>query len=124
MFFENNLYMNENERFNEMLKFLISTKKVRNQQHFVENIWSDSSTVSEIKTGKLKIPKILFVKIEKAFPEISVDWLRTGEGKMLKESPSEPISTSQSPEVLVEIIREKDRQIDRLLTLLEKKDSK
>jgi len=77
--------MTENERFKEMIKFLIDSKRVRNQQQFTEEIRSDKATVSEIKTGKRKIPNNMFDKIEKVYPEICTDWLLTGKGEMLKE---------------------------------------
>jgi hypothetical protein len=77
-----------NERFHEVLKFLITNKKVRNQQEFVEIIGSDKSTISLIKTGKSNFPVDLFGKIEKKFPYISIDWLKTGEGEMVKSTKS------------------------------------
>jgi hypothetical protein len=76
--------MFENDRFVEFLNYLISTKKVRNQQEFVEEINSDKSTVSLIKNKKIGIPNDLFTKIQKAYPELNLDWLTTGEGEMLK----------------------------------------
>jgi transcriptional regulator with XRE-family HTH domain len=75
--------MIDNERFVEFLNYLISEKKVRNQQEFVENIGSNKATVSQIKTGKISIPNDLFAKIQSAYPELNIDWLKTGEGKML-----------------------------------------
>ena len=76
----------ENQRFEHMLNFAIASKKVRNQQQFTEEIQSDKATVSQIKNGRIKIPNNLFANIGKAFPDISIDWLKTGEGKMLNNN--------------------------------------
>jgi len=78
--------MFENERFNNVLDYLITNKKVRNQQQFVEEIQSDKATVSQIKNGKLSIPNDMFARIEKAFPYISSNWIKDGKGEMLKNS--------------------------------------
>ena len=78
--------MNEYQRFEKLIAYLIETKRVRNQQQFVEEINSDRSTVSEVKNGKLKIPNNMFGKIENAYPDISIDWLKSGEGEMLKNT--------------------------------------
>ncbi|MDR2066145.1 MAG: hypothetical protein LBP85_10625 [Prevotellaceae bacterium] len=77
--------MNENERFTEVLNYLIENKKVRNQQEFTEKVGSNKTTVSQIKNGETKIPNNLFGKITEAFPIISFDWLKKGEGEMLKD---------------------------------------
>ena len=76
--------MSENERFVCLLEYLIKNKVVRNQQQFTEEVNSDKATVSQIKNEKLKIPNNLFANIESAFPYISIDWLKNGEGKMLR----------------------------------------
>ena len=81
--------MDNNERFTKVLNYLIAEKIVRNQQHFVEKIQSDRATVSQIKSGSLKMPNNMFAKITNAFPVISRDWLLSGSGSMLK---SETIS--------------------------------
>ena len=98
--------MSENDRFLAMLDFLITTKKVRHQQQFTEETCIDKTTVSRIKNGKIKIPKIALVKIEKAYPDISADWLKTGNGEMLKSEPPKP-ATVENP------------TIERFLTLIE-----
>jgi plasmid maintenance system antidote protein VapI len=79
--------MTENERINNLISYLISSKKIRNQQQFVEEIDSDKSTVSQIKSGKIGISKKMLVKIKKAYPFISDNWLINGEGEMLKSKP-------------------------------------
>lgn len=75
--------MVDNNRFAELIEYLITNKIVRNQQEFVEKIGSDKSTVSQIKNRKLPITNSILDKIKNAFPNISVNWLITGEGEML-----------------------------------------
>ena len=81
----------ENQRFEELIKSLITSKKIRNQQQFVEEIRSDKATVSQIKNGKIKIPNNLFSNIESAFPDVSMDWLKEGKGDMLNNDKYENI---------------------------------
>ena len=124
--------MSENKRFKELIDFLISTKKVRNQQQFVEEIRSDSSSVSLIKNDRVKIPKDMFVRISDAYPFVSIEWLKSGEGEMLRTvPPKQPEALSPTVERLLDLLREKDcqisekdRQIDRILTLLENQKDK
>ncbi|MDR1679129.1 MAG: hypothetical protein LBR81_05055 [Prevotellaceae bacterium] len=75
--------MTENQRFKELILYLISNKKIRNQQQFVEEIDSDKTSVSKIKNGRLSIPNTWFAKIKDAYPYISIDWLKNEEGEML-----------------------------------------
>ena len=77
--------MIDNQRIKELVSFLKESKRIRNQQDFVERIGSDKSTVSQILSGKLSVPNNMFEKICNAFPGISQSWLLTGEGNMLKE---------------------------------------
>ena len=101
--------MSENMRFENMLSFLVAKKKIRNQQQFAEEIHSDKATVSQIKNGKIKIPNIMFVNIEKTFPMISTEWLKSGEGEMLKNEPASPTMDS-----LMEMLRSQQRTIANL----------
>jgi phage repressor protein C with HTH and peptisase S24 domain len=75
--------MTDNNRFAELIEYFITNKIVRNQQEFVEKIGSDKATVSQIKNRKLPITNSMLDKIKNAFPNVSVNWLLTGEGEML-----------------------------------------
>jgi phage repressor protein C with HTH and peptisase S24 domain len=76
--------MVDNKRYNELIFFLKQTKIIRNQQDFVERIGSDKATVSQIVNNKISIPNKMFVEIGRVFPNISIEWLKNGEGEMLK----------------------------------------
>lgn len=74
----------DNQRFKKMFTFLREHKLVRNQQDFTERIGSDKSTISQIMNNRLAIPNHLFANVNKAFPFIDDEWLRSGKGEMLK----------------------------------------
>ena len=75
--------MTENERLATAIKFLIESKKVRNQQEFVERIGSNKTDISLFKNGNKKITNGLFAKISNAFPCLSYEWLENGVGDMV-----------------------------------------
>ncbi len=64
-------------------------------------------------------------KISQNFTEINMDWLITGRGEMLLKNPQEVGSSESSDNIksLIEILNrtliEKDKQIDRLLSIIE-----
>ena len=115
-----------NERFKVLLEYLITNKEVRNQQEFAEIISSDKSTVSQIKNGKANIPNIMFERIASSFLSINIDWLRTGNGDMLKSLNQATVIAGNDNRAntetyrFISLLEKKDEQIDRLLTLLEK----
>ena len=73
---------------NQRLKILISElkkrKKVFSQAEFAEIVGISRTQFSEIVTGKRKLSDKAIHKIVAAFPEINEDWLRNGDGEMLK----------------------------------------
>lgn len=76
--------MTINDRFAEVINYLIKERIVRNQQEFTEKLNSDKATISLVKNGKQDFPNNMFGKINKAFPTISIDWLKDGKGNMIK----------------------------------------
>jgi transcriptional regulator with XRE-family HTH domain len=76
--------MTVNERFKILISYLISSKKIRNQQQFSEETKFNKSTVSQMKNGKAKISPEMLIQIKKVYPFISIDWLINNEGEMLK----------------------------------------
>jgi archaellum component FlaC len=108
-------------------------------------VGSNKTTISQIKNGETKIPNTLFEKITSAFPIISLDWLKKGEGEMLKNDNQENnVSTNEgivgiqgngnhitnndissikelvSP--IVSLIEKKDIQIENVINILKTKD--
>ena len=74
----------KNQRVIDVINYLKEKRTVRNQQDFVERIGSNKSTVSGIVTGKREATQNVLKAIADSFPEISLEWLLTGEGDMLK----------------------------------------
>lgn len=130
--------MVDTERLRAAFEYLRKNKVVRNQQDFVERIGSDKSTVSQIFNGHIQIPNILFGKVVEAFPQFSEEWLRFGEGEMLKPGVQQISYGDMSPnlngkgnsvnfvtedlKIFVEELSAQRRISERTLTLLEKKD--
>jgi transcriptional regulator with XRE-family HTH domain len=110
--------MTENERFKEVLNYLIRGKKIRNQQEFTEKVGSNKTTISQIKNGEIKIPNNLFEKITHAFPFISFDWLLTGEGEMLKQECQEQ-KNDPTNENFLKFLHEENKELNKKIWELE-----
>lgn len=74
------MIMEQNRRFADMLETLKKKGVVRNQQQFVEMVGVDKSLVSNVKNEKVPLSDDLLQKVEKAFPMVSIDWIKSGEG--------------------------------------------
>lgn len=71
----------------------------------------------------------ILVKLRTKIPDMNIEWLLTGEGEMLNNHIT-PTNQNEDNNLavnkteiaqLIELLKKKDEQIDRLLTLLEKK---
>lgn len=82
-----------------MLEYLKKGRHIRNQQEFSEIVNSDKATVSQIVNNRISIPNIMFRNIEQAFPFISIQWLKTGEGEMIKNGVSQTSHGDNSPNI-------------------------
>ncbi len=91
--------MIDNKRFKTMLEYLKKGRHIRNQQEFSEIVNSDKATVSQIVNNRISIPNIMFGNIEQAFPFISIQWLKTGEGEMIKNGVSQTSHGDNSPNI-------------------------
>ena len=85
--------MEENQIFRNVINSLKENKRVRNQQDFVERIGSDKTTISQIVNNKIMIPNNLFAKIKEAFPEVSIEWIKSGDGELFN---SPVVQTNQN----------------------------
>lgn len=72
-----------NERFTEVINYLISEKLAYNQSDLARKLDIGRSQISAIKNGYGDVSKQIVSKMEKAFPMISSDWILKGEGEML-----------------------------------------
>lgn len=88
-----------NQRLREVVNFLKKQRKVLSDGEFADKIDVGRSQLSEVISGKRKFSERYVLKLLTSFPEISEQWLRTGEGEMLK-NPS--YSQTVSPTVLAD----------------------
>ena len=72
-----------------------------------------------ILRGRNGISNKMLDAIVSSYPDLNIDWVRTGEGEMLNNA----IYTDRIDRLL-SIIEEKDRQINRLLAIIEKINKK
>lgn len=130
----------KNQRVAEFVRELKNSRRIRNQSHFAEIVGSDKATISEIINEKIEVPNNLFGKIVAAFPEVSREWLESGEGPMFRSPDRDPFPihvegdycnfgnqrvSIMSPEVM-SYLREEQRQsavhlsqMDRLIAIIE-----
>jgi plasmid maintenance system antidote protein VapI len=117
------------QRINTVFDFLKESKKIRNQQDFVERVGSDKSTVSQILNGKRAITKQFVLSVCKAFPFLSEEWIINGTGSMLlDESSSDKNDNLNSNnnekysllynETLLRIIESQQKTIEKLTDLV------
>lgn len=81
-----------NERFTEVMNYLISEKLAYNQSDLARILGIGRSQISAIKNGYGDVSKQIVSKMEEAFPMISSDWLLTGNGDMLNSDTPEQLT--------------------------------
>lgn len=77
-----------NQRLKVLIFELRKRKKVYSQAEFAEIVGISRTQFSEIVTGKRRLSDKAIHKIISAIPEISEEWLRTGEGEIFKSQTS------------------------------------
>ncbi len=120
------------ERFLELKNYLEREHNVRNNSQLCEIADIDRPSLSRFLNGKGKFSTLYVDRICKIFPEISRNWLLTGEGKMINFYPKEDkkedysaqesdigygrrIHSSDSVSALLQLIHEKDQKIETLV---------
>lgn len=73
-----------NQRVKETIEALKKQRKVHSQADFANEAQIGTVQLSEIVSGKRRVSEYYINKILTRFPEINEEWLRTGEGEMLK----------------------------------------
>ncbi|MDR2584806.1 MAG: helix-turn-helix domain containing protein [Prevotellaceae bacterium] len=104
----------------DRLKNFIKFKNLNNSV-FCREVGVSSAFVSSMRVS-IQPDKLESIALK--YPELNIDWLLTGRGEMLLPDPSEQEIPSNNSTDLMELLREKDRQIDRILTILEKMQEK
>lgn len=120
-------------RINELMNYYNLSQKQLSQKSQV-----DSSHLSKVLNGRLECGSGVKSKLLLAFPNVNRDWLLYGKGEMLKVSQSmgdvnnsvvvganfsgngNNITHNDSINEMIGLLKKKDEQIDRLLTIIEK----
>ena len=94
------------ETFPERLKFLINQKKLSNAE-LAEKIGIQKSTVSHLLSGRNKPGFDFLNNLAKAYPDINLRWLITGEGEPLADiSPTLPEKPPKANETGIQEVQE------------------
>lgn len=118
--------MEEKERMLEAIRYLLNTKKVRNQRQISDETGIHPSTLSQLPK-KEKVPETVISKFLTAYPFISARWLKYGEGPMTTTDPQPdllgndviiPAKVWKVIEDQAESLKRKDAQIDEMISLL------
>lgn len=116
-----------NERVIEAINFVLEVNFAQNKADFARNFNIKPSKFSEILKKRMTAGMDIIQKLCSEY-QISAEWLITGEGKMQKSSDH----NNDKPEVADDNIKsligildrtllEKDKQIDKLLSIIEAK---
>lgn len=99
---------------NQRLKILIDELKKRriiySQQELAEIVGISRTQFSELVTGKRKFSDKTIHKITDSIPDINEEWLRTGEGDMLKNTSA--IADNHSISIAGEEIKENNIRVN------------
>lgn len=77
-----------NQRLREIVNDLKKRRKVYSDADFARIIEIPRGDLSQMMSGKRKVSKRCVSNLLANFPEINEEWLRSGEGEMLKNSAS------------------------------------
>jgi len=93
---------------------------------FSQKIGVSEGTIRKILAQDTTIRSDTLEKISQNFAEINMDWLVTGRGEMLMKNPQNKDGGANDNEnisrlitILQDALVEKDKQIDRLLSIIE-----
>lgn len=73
-----------NQRLREAVNLLKDQRKVRSDAECANDLGIDKADLSRMMSGKRPISQRFVGSFVRHFPEINEEWLRTGEGEMLK----------------------------------------
>ncbi len=139
--------MSKIDRYKIFIRYIKSIGIASSQKEFGKLLgYGNESYFSQIINGQVEEPKDFMAKIKNLVPNVSVDWLQSGEGDMIvrtvqKNSGGDNINgnnvrvtKTESDKLLDVILKQADQlsvsqaqisksqeQIDRLITLIERK---
>lgn len=74
------MYVSVNERFVKCAKYLIESRKMRNQAELGRTLGLSKGYVSQIMGGKREPSETIVSNLCARFPELNSNWILTGEG--------------------------------------------
>ena len=120
---------NITDRFIECYRFLLSKDFVKNAGKFAETIEISPSMMTEISKKRSGVGLLAIQNTVLKYPIINAEWLLTGSGEMLRQSPPPPSPTAEETatinslrqlvEVKEQIIEAQEKQIAALKATLE-----
>lgn len=125
------------DRLSAVYDYLRYVKIVSSQKDFAAKIGINKASMSSAMNGEEKyLTTGLFGRIHNKFPQFNKVWLLTGEGEMLCNGvvsgnivqnnqhgdniAGKEVTVDKTESQLFDIIKTKDEQIDRLLSIIEK----
>lgn len=79
------MYVSVSERFIECVNFLLESRQLRNQAELVAILGKSKGYVSQILSGKKEPSGAVVECLCEHFPDISQEWILTGEGEMRRK---------------------------------------
>ncbi len=110
--------MNNFSSINDRIFYIIENQCNKNQKKFADLIGFSPQVVGNIVAGRRSKPSYdVLVAILSSFVDIDTDWLILGKGEMLKHPEGPAMVPQDQP-------KDRQKEIDRLLELLDEKDQK
>lgn len=114
-----------NERVIEVIKLILSSKIESSKAELAEKLGVKPAKFSEILNKRMKAGMDIIQKLCDEY-NVSADWIITGRGDMLLNNCQDEASNANNSNnvsrlitILQDTLVEKDKQIDRLLSIIE-----
>ena len=111
-----------NERVIEAINYILKTNTSLNKALLAESIGIKPAKFSEILNKRMAAGMDIIQKLCSDYA-ISANWLITGEGEMCRQTDDNSVETndkiSRLITILEETLKEKDKQIEKLMSIIE-----
>jgi hypothetical protein len=126
--------MEKNIRLKQVIEYLIENKIIKNQKDLMKKLgYKSTASWSSVVNGRYNVPEKTFLKISKLDKKLNLEWLLTGNGKMIidstiinnEHSQHSPISiknTTDKNDFFHELLKTKDEVIKLQQQLLQSKN--
>ena len=126
---------NKATRYKLLVAYIKEHGIAKSQKDLGEKLgYTNESGFSQIITGRVPEPRDFHIKLKSLVPNLNTEWLNTGNGDMFIDGHSTNIvqsgivngnntqtnSSSEEIKRLLNLLESKDKQIDRLISVIEK----